>query len=82
MVPGNYENKCAITGIDIPEVLVASHIVPWFHDEHNRLNPSNEICLSPLYDKLFDRGLIGQRAEYSIVISKELKDNSDKDYYT
>ena len=29
MVLANYTNKCAITGIDIPELLLASHIIPW-----------------------------------------------------
>lgn len=27
MILGNYEHKCALTGIDVPELLVASHIV-------------------------------------------------------
>src|SRR5687768_10143487 len=29
IVLANYDNKCAITGIDIPDLLVASHIIPW-----------------------------------------------------
>ena len=29
LVLANYNRKCAITGIDIPELLVASHIIPW-----------------------------------------------------
>lgn len=81
MILVNYENKCAITGIDIPELLVASHIVPWSMDERNRLNPSNGICLSPLYDKMFDKGLIGIRDDYSIQLSHELKQNIGKDFY-
>ncbi len=81
MILGNYENKCAITGIDIPELLVASHIVPWSMDARNRLNPSNGICLSPLYDKMFDKGLIGIRDDYSIQLSYELKQNIGKDFY-
>lgn len=81
MILSNYEYKCAITGIDIPELLVASHIIPWADDVNNRLNPTNGICLSPLYDKMFDRGLIGIREDYSIEISKELKNNIGKDYY-
>ena len=81
MILGNYENKCAISGIDIPELLVASHIVPWSMDAKNRLNPSNGICLSPLYDKMFDKGLIGIRDDYSIQLSYELKQNIGKDFY-
>ena len=29
VVLANYSGKCAISGIDIPDLLVASHIVPW-----------------------------------------------------
>lgn len=54
MVLTNYTTKCAITGIDIPELLLASHIVPWSKNENERLNPENGICLSALYDKAFD----------------------------
>ena len=81
MILGNYEYKCSITGIDIPELLIASHIVPWSIDKTNRLNPSNGICLSPLYDKLFDKGLIGIREDYSIQLSSELKQSVGKDFY-
>lgn len=81
MILQNYENKCAVTGIDIPQLLVASHIVPWAHNESTRLDPENGICLSPLYDKLFDSGLIGIRDDYTIELSKELLDRSDRDYF-
>lgn len=81
MVLGNYEHKCALTGIDVPAVLVASHIVPWASDEKNRLNPANGICLSPLCDKLFDNGLLGIREDYTVQLSTELKENVGKDYY-
>jgi putative restriction endonuclease len=42
MILANYSTKCAITGIDIPELL-ASHIVPWSINENERLNPENGI---------------------------------------
>jgi putative restriction endonuclease len=29
IVLSNYSNTCAISGIDIPELLIASHILPW-----------------------------------------------------
>lgn len=81
MILGNYEYKCALTGIDVPELLVASHIVPWASDEKNRLNPANGICLSPLCDKMFDKGLLGIREDYTVQLSAELKENMGKDYY-
>ena len=70
MVISNYTGKCAISGIDIPELLVASHIVPWSINEEERLNPENGICFSALYDKAFDKGLIGIDEQYKILLSK------------
>jgi len=81
IVLANYSSKCAISGIDIPELLVASHIVPWSKNETERLNPENGICLSSLYDKAFDKGLIGLNFDYSIIISERIKENSLKPYY-
>jgi putative restriction endonuclease len=81
MVLGNYSTKCAITGIDIPELLFASHIVPWSKNEKERLNPENGICLSPLYDKAFDRGLIGINTNYEIILSKDLKKKSTSTFF-
>lgn len=81
IVLANYATKCAITGIDIPELLIASHIIPWSQDEKERLNPENGICLSALYDKAFDKGLIGISEKYQILISMELKSKENKDYY-
>lgn len=52
----NYGKKCAISGIDLPELLIASHIIPWASNYKERLNPANGICLSALYDKSFDIG--------------------------
>ena len=81
MVLANYSGKCAITGIDIPDLLFASHIIPWASNEQERLNPENGICLSALYDKAFDRGLIGFNSHYEVVLSNVLKKHCNKDYY-
>src|SRR5690606_3656303 len=37
----SYLNSCCITGINIPDLLIASHIIPWSKDEKNRVNPCN-----------------------------------------
>ncbi len=81
IVLANYSCKCAITGIDIPDLLIASHIIPWSTNEHERLNPENGICLSPLYDKAFDKGLIGIDNNYKIILSLEIKDRTTKVFY-
>jgi putative restriction endonuclease len=81
IVLANYSGKCAITGIDIPDLLIASHIVPWAKNEQERLNPENGICLSPLYDKAFDKGFMGIDRHYKVIFSPELKKRTVNDYY-
>jgi putative restriction endonuclease len=76
-----YNCKCAISGIDIPDLLIASHIIPWSKNEKDRLNPHNGLCLSPLYDRCFDQGYIGITTDYKIKIAGELKHNLAKGYY-
>jgi putative restriction endonuclease len=65
----NFNNKCCITGIDIPELIVASHILPWSKDKGNRLNPKNGLALNTLHDKAFDCGLITVTQDLKIKIS-------------
>ena len=81
IVLANYNQKCAITGIDLPDLLVASHIIPWSQNEEERLNPENGICLSALFDRAYDKGLIGITEKYQIILSSELKIKEKKDYY-
>ena len=72
-VKGNYFHKCCITGINTKELLIASHIVPWSKDENNRLNPANGLCLSPLFDKAFDLGLLTVKTDYRVEVSNLIK---------
>lgn len=51
-----YDGRCCITGLNMPELLTASHIVPWAHAPEHRLNPANGLCLNALHDRAFDRG--------------------------
>ncbi|MDX1903189.1 MAG: HNH endonuclease [Thermonemataceae bacterium] len=67
--------KCPITGIDDKRLLVASHIKPWMHSNNEeRVNSKNGILLSPLFDKLFDKGngLITFTPDKKILISNKL----------
>ena len=77
----NYSGRCAISGIDIADFLVASHIVPWSQDEKERLNPENGICLSSLYDKAYDKGFIGITERFEVVLSTTLKRKEKEDYF-
>lgn len=84
MILANYGDRCALTGIDIPQLLLASHIIPWADKTHkqDRLNPCNGICLSALYDMAFDKGLITfSPDDYSVLFSSALRDNEPKEYY-
>ena len=57
-VLASYGGRCCVTGLQEPRLLLASHIVPWSESPANRMNPRNGLCLSPLYDRAFDQGLI------------------------
>jgi putative restriction endonuclease len=81
MVLANYNSKCAVSRIDLPELLVASHIIPWAENEKERLNPENGICLSPLYDKLFDEGLMTLTNNFQIIFSEKILRISNKSVY-
>ena len=82
MILNNYESRCAITGISVPELLVASHIVPWAVNEKERLNPENGICLSALYDKAYDRGLITiSPDDYTVCLSSALREYETQEYF-
>lgn len=81
LVLSNYSNICTITGIKVPELLIASHIKPWSKDEKNRLNPSNGICLSATLDKAFDKGLITIDNTYKVLFSSKLKKHSKEQFY-
>ena len=72
-VLASYHSRCCITGLAEPRLLLASHIVPWGHDKANRLNPHNGLCLSALYDRAFDQGLITLDEDWRVVLSATLK---------
>lgn len=67
-----YNYQCCITGLAIPELLIASHIVPWAEDVQNRLNPRNGLCLNAFHDRAFDQGLIWIESDFTISLSPRL----------
>lgn len=81
----SYNNRCAISGLAIPELLVASHIIPWAENENRRADPTNGIALNALYDKAFDRHLISFDQDFRLVLSERLKqdakDEMVKEYF-
>ena len=67
-----YGGRCCVTGLATPELLIASHIVPWRVDRSNRANPRNGLLLSALHDKAFDSGLITVAEDMTVRVSKHL----------
>lgn len=74
-----WDCKCAVTGFDKLEVLIASHIVPWSEATDNeRLDVDNGLLLSPTYDALFDRHLISFENDGKIILSDKIDHNAYK----
>jgi len=69
----SYGVCCCISGINVPRLLVASHIKPWRDFPKERLDPRNGLCLSSLHDAAFDAGLIALDENFDVVLSTKLK---------
>jgi len=77
-----YDNKCCITGLDQPRLLIASHIKPWKDSDPatERTNPRNGLCLSALYDKAFDTGLMTITTDFRIMFSKVVREALPREF--
>lgn len=55
-----WQERCAITGLAVPELLRASHAKPWAacKSDRERLDPFNGFLVAPNLDALFDRGFL------------------------
>ena len=73
-VLASYHQQCCITGLNVPSLLIASHIKPWKDSNPltERTNPSNGLCLNALHDKAFDKGLITVLPDFSIRVSSKV----------
>lgn len=80
-VLNNFEGRCGVSGIGMRELLNASHILPWSTHPAERLDVRNGICLSSLYDRAFDRYLIGFDGNYRLVVSRRVKQELGSDAY-
>lgn len=72
-VLASYESHCALSDIAVPELLNASHIIPWMENTERRADPRNGIALNALYDRAFDRGLICFDEQLRVVVSGRLR---------
>ena len=66
--------KCEICGMNLKELLRASHIKPWSKCEtaEERLSSDNVLLLCPNHDALFDLGFISFDPDGNILISENL----------
>ncbi len=68
-----WEYKCAVTGVDILPILIASHILAWRDATgFERLDPDNGILLAPHIDALFDKHFISFDDQGNILVSKRV----------
>lgn len=69
-----WNGACAVTGIEVAEVLRASHIKPWAEcaTDAERLDVFNGFLLSANLDALFDRFLISFDEQGNLLISSTL----------
>lgn len=74
----SYNLRCCVTGLSIPDFLVASHIKPWSKDKENRTNPHNGLCLNSIHDKAFGEGYITISSEYKIILSNFFNDFTEE----
>jgi predicted restriction endonuclease len=68
-----YDLSCCISGINVPKLLIASHIKPWRDFPDERLEPRNGLCLSALHDAAFDAGLITLNRRLQVMLSPKLR---------
>lgn len=76
-VLSGYNRQCCICRLPHPEILIASHIIPWSVQEDARVNPQNGLCLCASHDLAFERGLIGIGTDFSILLSEKAKRSKD-----
>jgi len=69
-----WQGRCALTGLDVPELLRASHIKPWADCETDseRLDVHNGLLLAAHVDAAFDQGFITFGEHGEMVVSTQL----------
>lgn len=71
---GYWRGRCAVTGLSVEPLLVASHIRPWARcdSDAERLDVFNGLLLAPHLDALFDGGWISFGDDGGLLVSPEL----------
>lgn len=74
----SYGVTCCVTGLAIPECLIASHIIPWSVDERFRTDPTNGLCLSATFDRLFESRLMTVTPDLLVRFSSRIMDSRNR----
>jgi putative restriction endonuclease len=64
-----YGGRCCVTGLELTELLVASHVIPWSVSKVHRVNPRNGLCLNSLHDRAFDGGFVTLTLDFRLEVS-------------
>ncbi|MCW5657118.1 MAG: HNH endonuclease [Burkholderiaceae bacterium] len=68
-----WQGRCAVTGLDVPELLRASHAKPWADStDEERLDVYNGLLLAAHLDAAFDAGLLGVDDYGRVLLSPQL----------
>lgn len=73
-----WDGRCAITGLDVPELLRASHIKPWADcdSDNERLDIFNGLLLAAHLDSAFDSGYVTIADDGSVLVSDALPEDA------
>ena len=78
-----YNRKCCVTGLNVPSLLIASHIKPWKDSDPQteRTNPCNGLSLNSLHHDAFDNGVFTIDTDYRILVSKAAKERYSSEVF-
>lgn len=71
-VLASYGYRCAVCRIAVPEMLNASHIIPWSVDVMRRAGPCNGLAMCAFHDRAFDRGLVAVDETMRVIVAKKV----------
>jgi putative restriction endonuclease len=73
-----WSGRCAVTGLDQPELLRASHMKPWKDctSDAQRLDPFNGLLLAVHWDTVFDCGLVTFADDGAVQLSGKLSERA------
>lgn len=77
----SYDSTCCVTKMQVPNLLVASHIKPWrVCNDAEKTDPRNGLLLNAFHDKAFDLGYITINTKFEIVVSSQAESSYDSKF--